>query len=333
MTRENTKLIDPIEAISSGYRDAQILFTAVRVGIFTALFDQALSCETLCASLDCSQRGMRILCDALVTLGLLDKEGDFYCNSAVALEYLLPDSPKSKAAMMNHGSRLYERWGKLYDVVKTGKPVSDEELDQRIESNDRAFAKAMADVGRISAQQTADIIDIRDARRMLDIGGGPGLYSIAFVQHNPALHATVFDSAKTLEVAQENIDDAGLSERVSTKPGNAFDDDFGGQYDFILISNFIHIFSYDANQGLIKKCADALAPGGRICLKDFFLEEDRTSPEWSAIFAVNMLVSTEEGDSYTINEAKQWLDNAGMEYESLHEVASNSRIIMGKKSS
>ncbi len=332
MAQGNSTPLDPIEAISSGYRDAQILFSAVRIGIFTTLLDQTLSSDALSASLDCNPRGIRILCDALVTLGLLEKEGDLYCNSAIALEYLLPGSPKSKAAMMNHGARLYERWGKLYDVVKTGKPVSDEELDQRIVSDDRAFAKAMADVGRISAKQTAEIIDIRGARKMLDIGGGPGLYSIAFVQHNPDLHATVFDSAETLEVAQENINNAGLSERVSTRSGNAFDDDFGEQYDFIFISNFIHIFSYDANQSLVKKCADALAPGGRICLKDFFLEEDRTSPEWSAIFAVNMLVSTEEGDSYTINEAKQWLENANLEFESIQEVASNSRIIMGKKS-
>ncbi len=331
MTCDNSMAVDPIEAISSGYRGAQILFSAVRIGIFTTLLDQTLSSDALSASLDCNPRGMRILCDALTTLGLLDKEGDLYRNSAVALEYLLPGSPKSKAAMMNHGARLYERWGKLYDVVKTGKPVSDNELDQRIASDDRAFAKAMADVGRISAKQTAEIIDIGAARKMLDIGGGPGLYSIGFAQHNPGLHATVFDSAKTLEVAQENIKDAGLSDRVSTMPGNAFDDDFGGQYDFIFISNFIHIFSYDANQSLVKKCADALVPGGRICLKDFFLEEDRTSPEWSAIFAVNMLVSTEEGDSYTIKEAKQWLENARLEFKSMHEVASNSRIIMGEK--
>ena len=333
MNRVNTKPLDPIEAISSGYRDSQILFTAVRIGIFNALLDQTLSCESLCASLDCSPRGMRILCDALVTLGLLDKEGDFYCNSAVALEYLLPDSPKSKAAIMKHGARLYERWGKLYDVVKTGRPVSEDDLDQRSVGFDRAFAKAMADVGRISAQQTVEIIDIGVARKMLDIGGGPGLYSIAFVQHNPNLNATVFDNAETLEVAQENIDEAGLSDRVSTKPGNALDDELGGPYDFILISNCIHSFSYEANQNLVKKCADVLTPDGRICLKDFFLEEDRTSPKWNAIFAVNMLVNSEEGNSYTINEAKQWLDNAGLEYESLHEVASNSRIIMGKKSS
>lgn len=322
---------DPIDAMTSGFRAAQVVFTANRLGVFPAIYEGTDSVEDLAEFLGASPRGVRILCDALAALGLLEKENHQYRLSPLALEYMLPHSPQSRVAMLLHGAKTYEKWGRLYDAVKTGAKTPDESIDPRLVEDDGSFARAMADVARASAPQLVQILDLSQTRRMLDLGGGPGFYAIECARANPGLHAVVFDSEQTLETAQINIEQAGLSDRVTVQPGDAIHDDFGEGYDFILLSNFIHVFSYECNRGVVQKCARALNPGGRLCVKDFLLDSDRTSPEWNALFAVNMLVGTDEGDCYTLEEVREWMEQAGLAVESVQPMAAYSKMILAVK--
>ncbi|MGB5891186.1 MAG: class I SAM-dependent methyltransferase, partial [Thermoanaerobaculia bacterium] len=308
---------DPIDEITSGYKASQILFTANRLGVFTTLEDGPLSATDLAANMGTDPRATRILCDALASLALLDKSNGVYSNSEMAGEFLLPDSPKSRSAMLLHAAKLYERWSKLYDVVRTGQPVPDTEIDSRLRGDGRDFARAMADVGRLAAESACEVLDLSAVRRLLDVGGGPGVYALAFARTNPELRAVILDSEETLEVAQANIARQKLEDRVSIRVGDAFVDDLGGPYDFIFISNLVHIYSEKENRKLLTRCAKALEPGGRLAIKDFLLDPDRLSPAGGAVFAVNMLLSTEGGDSYTAEEVQQWLEDAGLQYESL----------------
>ncbi len=322
---------ESLDSIASGYRAAQILFTANRLRLFPTLGKKACSAEHLALILNTSERGMRILCNALVSIGLLEKEKKNYRNSAIALEYLIPEQPKSQVAMMYHANTLYERWGKLFYAVKTGKRVPDEEIDFRLRGDEQSFAEAMADIGKLSARQMVEAMDVSCIHRMLDMGGGPGIYSIEFARANPQLQATVFDSEETLRVTHANIREAGLSDRVLTRAGDALQDEYGDGYDFILLSNFVHIFSYEQNQEVMTKCARALEPGGKLCIKDFFIEPDRTSPTWGALFAVNMLVNTDEGNCYTFEEVQQWLTHAGFVVDSVSKLTPQSSIVIAKK--
>ena len=181
------------------------------------------------------------LCDALAAIGLLEKEGKTYRNSPLALEYLLPEAPHSKIALLRHAARMYETWGKLVDAVKSGQPVPEEAIDPRLRGDERDFALAMADVARDSARQCAEILDLSDTRNVLDVGGGPGMYAIEFARQNPELHVVVFDNEKTTDVARANIEAAGLSDRISLRVGDAFTDDLGSGYDFVLLSNIIPV--------------------------------------------------------------------------------------------
>ena len=147
----------------------------------------------------------------------------------------------------------------------------------------------------------------------------------------PQLHAAILDSEETLEVAQDNIARQKLEDRVSIRVGDAFVDDLGGPYDFIFISNLLHIYSEEENRNLLTRCAKALEPGGRLAVKDFLLDPDRLSPAGGAVFAVNMLVSTEGGDSCTAEEVQRWLEDAGLQFESLANVATHSRILVASK--
>jgi len=323
--------LDPIDRLVDGFRTAQIVMTANRLGVFGFLDRGSLKASEISDGLQVSMRGITILCDALVSLELLGKEGDRYRNSQIALEYLLPSSPLGKSALLLHSARLYNRWGKLYETVKQGKPLEEETGDPGLSRNDADFARAMADSARIPARETASELDLKGVRRLLDVGGGPGTFAIEIAKANPDLSVIVMDSEKTLQVAAGNVKAAGLSDRITFKIGDAFQDDPGRDFDFVLLSNVVHSYSAEENRELIGRCALALRNGGQICLKDFVLNSDRTSPVGAALFAVNMLVNTEGGNCYTLEEMRSWFEAAGIEYEEARPVSRYSMLVLGRK--
>ena len=251
--------MDLVDEISSGYRACQVLLAAMRLKVFETIGHEKRGIEEIAGTLGLKRRGVEIVCNALVTLGILEKIQGRYRNSKVALDTLLPDSPRSKIAMLYHAARLYEKWGKLYDVVRDGTPVARGTIDPRLEENERSFALAMADIGRLGAGQTADLLDLGRVQRLLDVGGGPGVYSIEFARRYPQLTSTILDNENTIAVARENIENAGLSSRVHGLPGDIFDTPLPEIYDLIFLSNIVHVFSEEKNRWVIKKCAGALS--------------------------------------------------------------------------
>ncbi|MDX1631454.1 MAG: methyltransferase [Thermoanaerobaculia bacterium] len=322
---------ETIDRLANGYRRSQILLTAIRLGVFEALEPEGAELEELAARLGTDGRGTRILCDALTALEVLEKTGTRYRNTPVARERLIPDAPGSKVAMFRHGARLYERWAKLLDSVRTGEPVPDEVIDPRLESGSRAFAEAMEEIGRESAEKVADAVDFSGVSRLLDLGGGPGAYALELARRHPELEAVVFDRPETVEVASERIREAGLEDRVGVRGGDAFADDLGGPWDFVLASNLIHIYSPEENRRLIDRTAATLAPGGRLCVKDFLLDPGRTTPPGSALFAVNMLVSSEGGDCYTVDQVGSWMREAGLTPGDPIRLTERSRLLIGTR--
>ncbi len=322
-----------VDEIAAAYRGAQILMTGVRLGLFEALGEESLSGAALARRLEADPRGTRILADALVALGLLEKVDGAYRNTPGGREVLVPGPAGSKTAILEHGARLYERWAGLYDAVKTGSRVPDERSDPRLDGGARGFARAMADVGRATAAKTIEALEghgvLEGVARALDVGGGPGLYAIELARARPGLGATIFDRAETLEVARGNVEAAGLDGRVVLRPGDALHDDLGGPWDLIFASNFVHIFSPEENRELVRRWAEALAPGGRLVLKDFLLDPDRTTPPGGALFAVNMLVNSEGGDCYTVEEAQGWFREAGLEPGETIDLTPQSRLAVG----
>jgi len=322
---------DPIDAIYDRYRDAQVLFTGNRLGVFSTLAHKTMTADELAVAIQASPRGTRILCDALVSLELLEKNGTAYRNSAVALQYLTDDAPSPRSAILRHSARLYERWAGLPHAVKTGQPVLETWISPELREDEREHALAMADVGRTSAQETAEHLDLTDVKSLIDIGCGPGLYSIEFARRNPPLHATLFDNEKTLEIARHNVEQAGLEERIHYQVGDILTDEIRGKFDFVFISNLIHSFSFDQNAAMVRKCAASLKSCGRICIKDFLLNPDRSGPKWQALFAVNMLVNTEYGDCYTLEEIQQWFRDADMDFVEDIEIGNHSCMVIGQK--
>ena len=147
---------------------------------------------------------------------------------------------------------------------------------------------------------------------MLDVGGGSGAYAIAFARAHPALSAVVLDLPTVLPIAAGHIEEAGLSKRIATRAGDLRADDLGRDFDLVFVSSICHMLGPDGNRDLLARCARALAPGGRVVIQDFILEPDRTAPRQAVLFAINMLVGTEAGGTYTEAEYAAWLAAAGL---------------------
>jgi predicted O-methyltransferase YrrM len=313
-----------IDQIANGFCASQVLFASVRLGLFGQLENCVKSARQMARTLDADPRATRILCDALVALGLLARTAGGYANTKLASKLLVPQAPHSQHALLLHNAALYERWSRLPQIVKTGRPAPRE-------GSARRFAQAMASSAALAARETAAAVDLSAAGTMLDIGGGPGIYAIEFARRWRHLRVVMFDGADTVRVARENITRAGLSGRVSVKAGDAFRDDLGSGYDFILLSNIVHVYSSEDNERLIGRAARALAPGGRLGVKDFILNASRTGPARASLFAVNMLVNTDGGDCYTAAEIQQWFRRAHLRRAGTVELRPPSQLVLGRR--
>jgi cyclopropane fatty-acyl-phospholipid synthase-like methyltransferase len=167
-------------------------------------------------------------------------------------------------------------------------------------------------IGRQSGPDFAKRLQLGDANTILDLGGGAGTNAIAFCRAYPSLRATVFDLPATLHTTKRHVDEAGLSARIALQPGDFNRDPLGGPYDAVLMSDILHYQGPEANAALVKKAAAHLAPGGRLIIKDRFLDATRTSPAWATAFAVHIMVNTEDGRCYTVEDAAGWMREAGL---------------------
>jgi cyclopropane fatty-acyl-phospholipid synthase-like methyltransferase len=164
---------------------------------------------------------------------------------------------------------------------------------------------------------------------MLDVGGGSGAYSIAFAQANPALEAEVFDLPTVVPIAERHVDEAGLRARIRTRTGDLRTEAFGGGYDLVLVSAICHMLGPEENRDLFARIRKALVPGGRVVVQDFIVDDSGTAPTQAALFAVNMLVGTEAGGTYSEAEYTAWLQGAGFPTVRLVTLAGPSDLVIG----
>jgi cyclopropane fatty-acyl-phospholipid synthase-like methyltransferase len=197
----------------------------------------------------------------------------------------------------------------------------------------RDFILGMENVSRRSSEAVAELLDLTGCRRLLDLGGGPGTAALTFARANPGLECVVFDLPGPVGIADEQIAAAGLGDRVSTVAGDFHTDSFDTGYDVVYIANILHMLGPDECIRLLEKAAAALTPGGRLVVKDFFLEESRTAPAFAAQFSVNMLVATMAGRTYTRAEMDEQFAAAGFVATAAHPVAENSLVLEAKRES
>jgi 3-hydroxy-5-methyl-1-naphthoate 3-O-methyltransferase len=302
---------DELMGMIRGYQESRILLTAVELDVFTAVGAGA-DAATVAKRSGTDRRATELLLNALVSLDVLRLAGARYENAPVAVRFLVAGAPDDARIALRHNLSLWATWSSLTEAVREGHVALRAEMRERDDDWTVPFIAAMHRGAAARAPHVVEAVGAGSVTRMLDVGGGSGAYAIAFAQANPQLTAEVFDLPTVLPITQTHIDEAGLGKRVTTRAGDLRSDDFGSGYDLVFLSSICHMLGPEGNRDLLKRCAQALAPGGRVVIQDFILEPDRTKPRQAVLFAINMLVGTEAGGTYTAEEYAAWLGAAGL---------------------
>lgn len=322
----------PLDQLIRGFWHSRILFAGVELGIFDCLSQGPRTAGQVARELQLDERGTRILLEALTALGLLYRHEDRYENNREYADALTATSPATHVDSIMHLLGMWHRWGELGNVVRTGHPAPRPEMEpgQQVDST-RHFIRAMHQVSRDSVQALVEQIDLGGVRRVLDVGGGPGSYCIALCQANPEIEAVLLDREGPLEVAGEYIEAAGLGDRIERRPGDALSSNYGAGYDLVLVSQLLHAYGPSDNATIVYKAAAALAPGGRLLINEFATGERAAEPAAAAIFAVNMLVNTQQGEAYSVEEIERWMREASLT-DLRHEPLNNrSTLFIGTR--
>jgi len=318
-----------IQHTARGFSRARILLTGVELDIFTLLAEDSLSATEIVDRLNSDLRATTILLDALAAMGLLTKENGSYRNDPALVPLLTAESEGSILPGLMHTAHLWQTWSQLTDIVVDGGPAS--RPDTGSDDRTKAFIGAMH-VGALRiAPELIKAVDPGPARNLIDVGGGSGSYTIGFLNAVPGMKATIFDLPEVIPMAETRLAEEGLMARVTLVGGDYNADDLPGGHDLAFLSAIIHQNSHAQNVALYNKVFDALDPGGRIIIRDYAMSSDRTQPASGALFAINMLVNTEGGNSYTFEEIQGGLEEAGFERVRLLQESEMSSLVEGFK--
>jgi SAM-dependent methyltransferase len=296
--------------VVSTYRLPRILLTALELDLFTAIGTRAWTVRALARRVKVSERGLDILLRNLASGGMLLKRGVLYRNGRVAATALNTRHPAYRAAYLRLIRNHWDDWSRLTRSVRRGKPVPDDTPDNA--AYRREFSWAMHHRSMEIAPRVARQVDLRRARTLLDLGGGPGTYALAFLAENPQLQAAVCDRAPALEVAKELAARVRHGRRLSYLPLDFMQRPVPGQWDVIWYSNVLHIYSPEENRELFRRLRRAMVPGGRLLIQDAFLwDREGLQPIEANLFAVTMLLFTKTGNTYSAHDTTRWLREAG----------------------
>lgn len=301
---------ETILEIANQFVESRILLSAVELDVFSLLVKKPMSAQEVADSRESTPRGMTILLNALVALGLLKKKNDmFHCSKEVAV-LLSKDSPTSIVPVVLHASSRFRRWSELTNIIRRGIDTKSEAVTKS-ERDHEAFIGAMHAIGSRMASAVVAAIKPNAARRLLDIGGASGTYTQAFLEACPDMRATLFDLPEVIPLASLRLEATGLLDRITLVAGDFSKDELPPGHDLALLSAIIHQNSPEQNVALYRKIYSALEPGGRLVIRDHIMNSDHTKPTSGAFFAVNMLVATAGGGTYTFEEIRDTLVASG----------------------
>jgi len=310
---------EKILTLARGFMESRILVTAAQLNLFSLLLKTPLSAREIAQRLAGDLRAVTILLDALTAMELLKKDdGKYVCDPSVA-DWLSEESPSTVLPMILHAGNLWTRWSNLTTLV-AGSRVEEKASEQWL----RSFIGAMHTIGAPQADRIVAKIKPGGARRLLDIGGASGTYTMAFLRAAPELRATLFDRPEVVPMAEERLRKAGMRDRVTLVGGDFDFDALPVGHDLAFLSAIIHQNSAEQNECLYRRVFHALQPGGRLVIRDHILEADRTAPRPAAIFAVNMLTGTGGGNCYTFEEIRECLSRA--KFERISQLEPDTRM-------
>jgi ubiquinone/menaquinone biosynthesis C-methylase UbiE len=303
------------ETINS-YQKTAAIKAAIELNLFSAIGDKPASAAELANRCSAAERGIRILCDYLVIVGLLKKAGDRYELTSDAAMFLVRSSPAYAGGTLDFllSDQLTGSFRDLASAVRKGGTAMEDGTVAPEHPVWLSFARSMGPLMVPTAQALAQIVPLRQGKgKVLDVSASHGMWGLAFAQAYADAHITALDWENVLQVARENAKRFGVDNRFATISGSAFEADLGKDYDVILVPNFLHHFSAQDCVKFLKRAHAALKPDGKIAIVEFVPNADRISPPAASGFALVMLATTPEGDAFTLEEYGAMLKEAGFQ--------------------
>jgi SAM-dependent methyltransferase len=308
----------------------------LKLGVFESLQHRAMTSSDVARVLNVNERGLSLLLDALEALGYLESKNGFYANSPMSKKWLLCDSPSSIADLFEFFDSVIERCGYLEQTIRDGSPpiTGWEWFNQHPGLWNQYYAGMLAGA-RLAADEVVSKVEIpSNAKRLLDVGGGHGFYSIKFCQANPGLKATIFDWPQALMTAKALTAVEKMGDRVTLQEGDYWIDDLGKDYDVTILFNNVHMYAQDKNIQLIRFVANALKSGGLLVIMDQIGGQGRGSAAKSIARLQSLqLFNSVNGQTYTPEEIGSWLNITGFEnvQTKMLRRAPSSGLVMGVK--
>lgn len=330
--------------ISQGHAAFQILWAGVQFEIFQLLEKKPkLGLEQIAAELSLEKQAAKILVLGLVSLDLILKNGDEYQNSPMAKEYLLPESPNNLIDVLGWQYHIvYPGIVDFTESLKANKNIglrhfqgSENNLYARLAHDpklENIFQKAMSSLSRANNRNLVANADLSQTTHLVDAGGGDATNAITLCQKNPHLKVTVFDSASVCELAQKNIDQAKMSDRIFTHPGNLFENPFPQDMDCVLLSHMLTIWSPEKNTSLLRRAYEALPKGGKVLVFNMMTNDDGYGPISCTLGSVYFLsIATGQGMLYSWKDQEGFLKDAGFKNISRQVLPNDHGLLIGYK--
>jgi ubiquinone/menaquinone biosynthesis C-methylase UbiE len=323
-----------IAELSRGYWSPRILLTAVELDLFTALGSDSLSSRQLADRVGADERGIDLLAKALVAIGLLDLDEGRFVSTAAARRHLDTTSPDDRSAVVRLAGWWWTRWSSLTAIVREGAHAGvDGRTGEIVEDFTLAMHQGKLEVGKLLVER----LDLHGVERIIDIGGGAGTFAEALALALPDAQVILVDRPEVLMVARRRLPAELIEERVVlvARDFNAEGIPLAGSppggYDLALLSSLLHLQGPEDNARLLSRVHDVLEPGGQVAIREFLVDESGTRPTEAALFAIAMLVTSERGRCYSLEEIKAWLHAAGFGEVSGQELDTPASLITARR--
>ena len=307
------KSVSEIVDLASAFYGSATLFAALEHGVFAAV-ERSGTLADVAQATGCDGRGMRMLLDACVAEGLLAKIGGVYANTPAGKAALVPGGAADLTKAIRYNRDVYPAWGRLAEFVKTGRPVERPEIHLGADaSRTKAFAAAMFGRAMGIGRTVVPMLGLPCEGRVLDLAGGPAAYAILMCQANPGLSCVTVDLPAIRDEAAAYVAQFGLSERIDCRAGDYRSDEYeAGAYDAVTVFGALHQESPADIVGILGRACRALKPGGRLFVLDMMTDATHAAPRFSALFGLNMALTTENGWVFSDDELKGWMRDAGL---------------------
>jgi len=316
--------LDQFQRLLWGFASHRVITVAGRTGILRLLAEKDLTTEEIASELELDEPATGKVVRALTALGVAEAEGDRYRAASGIREHFLPGD-RDVVPFLEHSHAMYERWGATLEPWLRGEdwPVAERSPEEL-----RRFGAAMRAMGAQNARRLADVLDLEGVHRVLDVGGGWGHFAQALCRANPGLHATVLDRPEVVDRAQAELAGTDFEDTIDFLPGDYLESDYGTGYDLVLFANVLHQESAERASQMVRLGAAALAPGGRVTVVDFAIDDARRQHLLGTLFAINM---RSFGDTWNEPTIRGWMSAAGLDQIERSDLGPDRWIISGWK--